>query len=226
MDPDDTAYRKSVRNTSIILATVVITIFAALIIPGYLAPAAQIFPKSGSALSENGLSLYVSLNATQVGSNGGLSVDVRLNSTSSQILNVTSADDWALDRNSLWVSPCMSAHDWWPMGISVMKGYYTAENFSTGRSVLGPEPILGCLPVRNPTDGSSSAGGPANYFLFQPHSSNAIVALRNDIEFWPVTTDFYFGVSALNVGQLLAGTYTLVALDEWGDFVILHFGVR
>ncbi|MDA4124955.1 MAG: hypothetical protein OK438_05845 [Thaumarchaeota archaeon] len=223
MSDDDAVYRRSVRNTLLVLAVVLMALVAAFIASPYLTPNQERLQTSGSAASPYGFSLNLNMNATRLSSAERLNITIWLDSTSSQIQNVTALDSWAVSRSALWVNPCLSANLWWPIGMGVMKGFETESNFSSGEFVLGPQEFLGCLPITNSTNGTIE--GPAHYFVLEPHSSKAIVDLNNNFEFWPIRTTFLIGSDSLAPGQHLAGFYTAIGADEWGDLVILHFRV-
>ncbi len=207
---DDRAYRKSVRNMSVLLAAIVITVFAALIITPFLNPLHEQFPNSASVDSPYGFAISVTLNATQLGPGRYVSITAGMNSTSPQIENVTAQSAWAVDPNRLWGRLCTSG---WPMGIGVMQGYYSEGNLSVGTLIGLPQPFVLCPVLR----------GTPSYFLLQPHGSKAVVSLNGTLEFWDLQTTLDFGSGSLGQGQRLGGVYTVVLADEWGDVVLLHF---
>ncbi len=207
---DDQAYRKSVRNMSVVLAAIVITVFAALVITPFLNPLHEQFPNSASVDSPYGFALSVTLNETQLGPGRYVSIIALMNSTSSQIENVTAQSAWAVDPSHLWGRLCTSG---WPMGIGLMQGYYSEGNFSRGTLIRLLQPLVLCLVLR----------GTPSYFLLQPHGSKTVASLNGTPEFWDLQTTLDFGSGSLGQGQRLGGVYTVVVADEWGDVVLLHF---
>ncbi len=197
---------------SIILATVVIMVFVALFISPYINPPRAQFSKSASVDSSYGFSLTVNLNATQVSPLGYVSMKTWMNSTSPRVENITAMGAWAVDQSRLWGRLCTSG---WPIGIGVMQGYYTEDNYSQGTLIRLPQPLTLC-PVSSVTP---------KYFVLEPHGSKAFVSLNGTPELWDLQTTLVSGSGLLGHGQLLGGVYTVIGADEWGDVVITHFHV-
>jgi hypothetical protein len=218
--PDDVEYRKSVRNMSAVLAAIVITIFAALIIPPYLNPVRPTFQEQVSATSPYGFTLTLEINSTSISSTGHIAITAWVNSTSSTIENVTAKDAWALDRAQLWGRICTSG---WPMGVGVMQGHYTLDNFSQGTLLHFPQPLVLCPVMR----------GQPQWFALAPHSSKALVSPGGIPTFWILQSTLTFGSGNLPLNLtpgprssgFPAGVYTAVAADEWGDVVTTNFSV-
>ena len=127
MDPDDIAYRKSVRNVSVVLAAIVVTIFAALLIPPYINPIRNNFQKKVSIDSSYPFTLSLELNTTMLASDGYVTVTVWVNSTSSAIENITAKDAWGLDHSRLRGRFCTND---WPIGVGLMEGHYSSGNYT------------------------------------------------------------------------------------------------
>jgi hypothetical protein len=215
MDPDDVAYKKSVRNMSVVLAAIVITIFAALFIPPYVFPAHDTFQSSATVNSAFGFSLNLQINATHLPPGDELSISGWLNNTSSQIDNVSAADSWGVSQGMLWPGSCAEG---WPIGLGVMEGHYTQDNYTLGTLIPVPLPVC---PV--------SVGTPS-YILLEAHSSRALVDLGGTPQFWTIQSNYTFAYSPGEglpgggaTGQLPAGVYTVVLADEWGDVLTTNF---
>jgi len=206
MTPDDRAYRASVRNMVLVLTAVVITVFAAIFIPPLVYPAHEQFLQISSVNSPYGFSLSLRLNATQSSPGGSLTITGWMNNTSSQVNNVTARNQWSIGPSGLWQRLCTSG---WPLGLGVMRGYFTSDNYTLGTLVRFPMPLVGC-PV--------SIYVP-NSFLMAPHGSKAIVKVGSAIMEWDLTTTLSFGATQP------AGVYTAIAADEWGDVAITHFRI-
>lgn len=207
MDPDDVAYRRSVRNMSLVLAAIVITIFAAIFISPFAFAPPNTFQKSTSLDSVFGFTLHLQINATTAAPGSNLLVSGWLNSSSDSIVNVTAADAWALGPAGLLTRSCAEG---WPIGVGVMEGHYTQDNFSSGTLLPLPVPAAHC-PY------AASAPG---YFLLTPHSSQALVDLNGTPQYWVLQSSFSLGTS-----QLPPGVYTAVLADEWGDVLTTNFVV-
>ena len=211
MDPDDAAYRKSVRNMSVVLALIVIIVFAALYIPPYVNPVRQELNASASDSSSGyPLVLSVKLNATMMTSEGSISIVAQVNGTSRTIQNITTRNAWAIEETLLWTRPCTSG---WPVGIAIMKGFYTLDNYKTGAVLTLKSPKYLC-PI--------PSGSPA-YFLLEPSGSRAVVSINGAFAVWELQTSLVFGPGSTVEGGLLSGPYTVIAADEWGDIAFAHF---
>lgn len=207
MDPDDVAYKKSVRNMSLVLAAIVLTIFAALAASPYVFPPANTFQPSVSYDSAFGFTLHLKINATSLPSGNVIVVTGWLNSSSGSIDNVTAADSWGVGPSGLWTKACTSG---WPIGVGIMAGHYAPDNATFGTLVPVPQPEINC-PVQ--------ASAPA-YYLLEPHSSKALVDLEGTPQYWVLQSSFSFSTA-----QLTRGTYTAVLADEWGDVLTTNFAV-
>jgi hypothetical protein len=210
MPEDDEQYRRSVRNMLLVLAAVVLTITAALVVSPLVSPVHEQFNSSASVASPYGFTLSVMLNATQLTSAQGLTVTGWMNSTYNQVGNLSAANRWQLGPQGLWTRICTNG---WPLGVGVLAGYYTTENFSLGSLVRVPDPLTGC-PV--------SKHAPI-YFLLQPHGSIAIVKLDGALAEWDLRTTL--GLNGVWLGPQRGGVYTAMVADEWGDVALTHFRV-
>lgn len=208
---DDLAYKKSVRNMSLILAAIVLTVFAAIFIPPYVSPQHNAFRPSVSYDSPFGFVMHLTINSTEVRTGGGILLTGWLNNTSSSIENVTAASSWAVNQNGLWERLCTSG---WPIGLGVMKGHYTQDNYTLGTLVPIPRPLVDCPVFANTP----------NYFLFEPHSSKALVTIGGTPALWNIETSFGFRQYLGGYG-LQSGVYTAVLADEWGDVLTTNFFV-
>jgi hypothetical protein len=195
---DDVAYHKSVRNMSLVLAAIVITIFAAIFVPPYLSPQHDVFQTSTTLDSPFGFTMHLEESSTSLSSNGTLLISGWLNSTSANIENVTASDSWGLNQDLL---------------SKVMQGHYTNDNYTLG-TLLNITSDSG--PSACPTIGSPT------YFLFESHSSKALVNLNAGPTVWVMQTSFSLGGSATGT-PLKPGVYTSVLADEWGDVLTTNF---
>ena len=194
---------------SVVLAAIVITIFAALFVPPYLFPTHDVFQPSVTAGSPFGFTMHLTLNTTTVDVNGSVLVTGWVNSTSNSLYNLTAADTWGLAQNRLWEKPCTSG---WPLGIGLMQGHYTDDNYTLGSLVPLPTPSVEC-PVQATTP---------SYFIFEAHSSKALVSPGGTPAIWNIVISFAFRQSASGY-TLQPGVYTVVLADEWGDVLTANF---
>ena len=153
--------------------------------------------------------------------------------TLSTVNNVTGASDWAFSSLTNTTSfPCPSY-----VYYQVFQGYYVQSNISSAGSPLQVSPVYKFL---------SCPQFIWSYYLFQPSSDQALIPnghseTNSSIIYQKTTT----GLTALLTGNYTEmynasiftmngalppppfppGTYTLVAGDQWGQLVILHFVV-
>ncbi len=160
----------------------------------------------------SGIVVSVSVNATVVRSNGSLSFSVSLSNPTDHSVNISVADSWYLSGLSESAT-CGYA----PYAYEVFRGYYNLTDVSTGQNVL-----------RTIDPGCISIGRPTTTFSFPPKSSCVYWCTFGQLYATDGGTgkqgDVYIGgVTSLWSSQ--PGVYTMVAGDEWGAFVILHFSV-
>jgi hypothetical protein len=211
MASEDASYRRSVRNTIVVIVAMILVIIAALVIPPLVNPIHEEFNSSSTVASPYGLSLTLRINGTQLATGEGETLTAWLNSTSSQVANITAATNWPVGPQGLWTKICASG---WPLGVGVMAGYFTADNYSQGSLVRVPIPLVSCPTMM----------GTPGFFLLQPHGSTAIVKVNGALADWNLTSTLGLAGSLLNSQR--GGVYTAIAVDEWGDVAIAHFRVN
>src|SRR5712692_3565072 len=175
MDPDDIEYRKSVKNTIVVISIIVVVIASALVVSPYLYPPVNTFQRHVSAPTDNGFTFTLEVNTTSLSTYGRISIAGWANSTSASTNNVTAADSWPVNRSRLIGRPCTNG---WPIGVGVMQGHYTIDNYSLGTLIQLPQAVLLCpIPVSSP-----------HWFEFEPapHSSRALVTLEDTPEIWVI----------------------------------------
>ena len=221
MDSDDIAYRKSVRNMSIFLAVMVIVVFAAIFIPPYVNPASGNFPSSVSYDFGFGFTMNLSVNATEVSPLGSVLLTGWVNSSSDSGVSINASDSWAFPRGRLWGPSCLNG---FPIGIGVMSGHYTQDNYTLGALLQPLTSQARCPPSGSP-----------QYFLFYPHHSSIAAAVVNGTPYrWSILMNVSLGQHSLAQNAipgvpgpqgLPAGIYTAVLADEWGDVLTANFRV-
>ena len=178
--------------------------------------------------SSNGLSLSLSLSTN---SSGKLNVSVADTNTLDEVSNITPADNWPVSQIFpfrgflLWTGTCDSP----PAGFEILQGNYGMNNYTEGSAlfVIAQYPEMQCAEV--------GSGSPVGY-TFQPHGN--VTSSSATSGFWVGENDLAYGGSCPGSSQspnasdcpltfvpFPAGTYTIVAGDEWGNLVILHFSV-
>jgi hypothetical protein len=219
MDPDDVAYKKSVRNMSIVLAAMAITIFAALLVPAYIYPRQDGFQASVSLYSPFGFGLHLLINTTSPPAAGRVLLTGWINSTAGSIENISAADAWPVGPAGMWGRTCTHG---WPIALGLMKGHFDQDNYTLGT----------LLPIPQPQCALQEA--PPAYLLLEPspHSSKALVDIGGTPQFWVVQSNYtlsYAALVGLDAGgggiQFPPGVYTVLAADEWGDLLTTNFAV-
>jgi len=221
MDPDDLAYRKSVRNMVLFLAAIVIVVFAAIFIPPYVNPPRSTLPDSVSYTSGFGFTMHLTLNSTTIAPLGHVFLTGWVNSSSDSGETINATDSWAFTQNLLWQPTCVQG---WPVGIGVMRGHYTQDNYTLGTPLQLVSPPPHCPPSGSP-----------QYFLFYPnHSSIAAAVVNGTPHRWEILMNMSLGEGSLAPSALPGvpgpnglppGFYTAVFADEWGDVLTADFQV-
>ena len=174
--------------------------------------------KSISGLS---LSLYLDSKTYQSGQEVGIDIDEK--NTLSRTNTITASAKWPV--SGLGVGPCGALN--YPFGIAIFQGNYTAANISSGTLLQIYEPNIYHCPMIL-TDISSYVFQPLSdsAAVFQMSESTAVFTAGMNAEFEPAPTGYW---ASNNVGATFTnfepGVYTVVAGDEWGDLVVVHFTV-
>lgn len=162
--------------------------------------------------SPQALQVNLSLNATTVRSGQSIGIDISLSNAFSTTLNLQRQHDWAID--GLGLAPCQY---FMPLGISILDGYYTAENMTIGKQLALYPNTYTCAMV------------PVTSFSFQPMSDHALIICNlshcgeSEMKFHLSYNGFFdkdYHYHALN-----PGSYTIIGGDEWRHFEIRHFVV-
>lgn len=173
-----------------------------------------------SVIASSGLRLTLSISSTELpaGQNITVKVDLSNNRTTSNRLAQASA--WPIE--GLTTSDlCLNYY--YPFGYGIIEGYYSLGNLSSSTPLylFNPTIITFC-----------AAGATISYYLFEPSSNFATT--NTDARPLPMNDSFstsgYWTCNSLiyNSGVFYhfgRGTYTVVAGDEWGNIVLLHFTV-
>lgn len=176
---------------------------------------------SASVISPSlGLSLQLRLAADN--SNGGsVRITVEELNTLNRMNNVSAASDWRIPNASLrgpWQTTMV--------GYAIYRGFCDTTNFTSGTPLplteIGSGPAS-CTPCPAPT-----------YYLFRPMSNNATTSPGT--EFWYTSSSAMsinftenisgYWTSSTSFEIFPAGNYTVVALDQWGQAVVLQFDLQ
>lgn len=186
------------------------------------------FSTSGNTTSSSiGLELFVSINSTHLISDQGISINITEYNILPRINNVSAASNWS--NGVLSLGPCGPLN--YPFGAEVFSGYYTSSNISSA-TPLGL--VQEGVPIMCP------AIFHVLYYVFQPMSNNGSINIASNSNGAVQCCSSSIGqaspiTGALNVRNywdksnnkhnLESGVYTILAGDEWGQSVVLHFAV-
>jgi hypothetical protein len=179
----------------------------------------QTIETSNSAL---GLEVLLSVNSTTIPSEDAISVAASVVNARSTANNLTASSDWPIA--GLSSGPC--APEWYPAGITVLRGYYEVQNLSDGRPIF-VWPIISC-PAEGSLDVTSYSFLPkSDRANFSSQSSGSFASSNQSIPIAVSSTIFAANGTGFytSLGSALPSTYTLVAGDEWGQIVLMHFEV-
>ena len=208
-DEDDVAYHKSVRNTSVVLVVVVAVLVASIGLTLLFDVTPNTFQTKTTVASDYPFTLTLEINTTSATMNGKVEIAAWLNRTSTA--NVTATSNWALDQSRLVGRICTPG---FPVGVGVMQGHYTSDNYSLGTLIHMIQPMPPCPYQRPPP-----------WFYFSSATSKVLVTLGGTPEFWVLRANATISPASIGVPRLSPGVYTAVAADEWGDFVLSNFRI-
>ena len=175
---------------------------------------------TASSISTNGLSLSLSLNMTTYRPGQEVSIVLDVKNTWPETNHVPVSNNWPY--SDLASGQCDLGA---PYGIAIFQGDYTSSNFSTITPLaLWDYSLVVPCPVEIPV----------NYYVFEPlsdiataFSSEASFPNFNEAINFELTETGYWAGTRPNVTKhnFAPGVYTVVAGDEWGALVVLHFTV-
>ena len=177
---------------------------------------------SVSSSSVNGLRLSLSLDFKTYFPGQNVSIIIDETNTLTAVNNIPVSDSWPYGH--LQKAPCDYTS---PFGITAFQGDYSSSNFSTGTplTLYDPHAAWLCTTI-NPitsysfqpsTDWAKIVENPANP-ITGPQQMRYQLTLPG---YWP---DNDYNSDSKLTGFAL-GVYTIVAGDEWGNLVVLHFTV-
>ncbi len=169
-----------------------------------------------SIMLASGLSFKLRTNTTTLRAGQGVSINIAMINTLSRDINVTAANRWPI--MGLIDNACGTL--FYPMGIGVAKGNYQLNNVSSATLLDMCESGPGAGP-----------GGPypVLYYLFKSGSSYANVSGYRTLLAINATVQisgYWVGSTGQTKNNFDSGMYTVIAGDEWGDLVVLHFVVQ
>ena len=173
-----------------------------------------------SATGGNGLQLQLSINATSVAPGQSVGISVDEYNTLTQANNLTASDGWPVAYLS--DGPCGYLNQ--PMGFAVLSGNYVAANVSSAEPLQIYAPGVYSCPLM--------VGGIHGYDFAPMNSTAEVYAMCSPEPCLQIQADatstvrgYWPQPSATTMENLPQGVYTVVAGDEWGNLVLLHFSV-
>ena len=176
---------------------------------------------SASSNSVSGLNLSLSLDSATYQPGQTITIVVNEINTLKKTNSVSAADNWAF--SGLTAGPCGTLN--YPFGIAIFQGYYTAGDVSsvTPLKLDNPDAKYPCPMIL----------AEISTYAFQPSGDIADVFQLGGID--PVLTEkmnagvqptgYWTGSPNAALTNFTPGIYTVVAGDEWGAMVFLHFTV-
>jgi hypothetical protein len=170
-----------------------------------------------------GIQLVLSVSPGQGQETPSFEVNATVRNTLSRPNNVTGINDY----NGVQVNPLCNTG---PVTFEVLQGYYTIANFTAGTvlSIHGVQNMMCIVPtsalsyyVFQPN--SDVFSGPLQQEQVGPQNSTAAMTTRSATTADSLV-DMYLGGLA-SPEPFPAGTYTVVAADNWGQLAAVHFTV-
>jgi hypothetical protein len=173
--------------------------------------------------SANGLSLSLSLDSATYQPGQQVSIVIDEQNTLGIANKINASEKWPV--SGLSVGPCGTLN--YPFGVAIFQGDYTAANVSSAIPLQIYEPGIYHCPM--------ILAGISSY-VFQPLSDTAAIfqmsesgtayTMEMKTEFEPAPTGYWIGNAPnATLTDFQPGVYTVVAGDEWGALVVLHFTV-
>jgi hypothetical protein len=178
---------------------------------------------SATFKSANGLNLSLSLDSATYQPGQQVVIIVDENNTLSKTNKINASEKWPV--SGLGVGPCGTLN--YPFGVAIFQGDYMVANVSSATPLQIYEPGIYHCPM--------ILAGISSYVfqplsdtaaIFQVPESDAAFTLEIKTEFEPAPTG-YWASNAPNatLTNFEPGVYTVVAGDEWGALVVVHFTV-
>ena len=177
----------------------------------------------GSSKSANGLNLTLALDAKTYRQYQDVSIAVDEKNILSKPNRISAAGKWPLP--GLTLGQCSQGS---PFGIAIFQGDYNSKNISTVTPlvIFDPDFTYHC-PAFAWAGGTVFDFAPQNdfanvYYGCQPPCDNhSNIRIYQELSL----THYWTGSHPATIHSFEPGVYTIVAGDEWGNLVILHFTV-
>jgi hypothetical protein len=176
-------------------------------------------PVSAASAQDSSLGLKLDLSIS-VSAEGALTISTNESNLLDRVNNVTSTNEWLYPNTGSY--PCGN-WDQFPTEYAVLQGYYDVGNYSSASSLTLYNTTI-AYPCPTMT-------GPIAYLLFSPLSDNSSRYFGPSGSAGSLVVSDQYAMTGYWTGsgttasfhKLPSGTYTVLAEDEWGNIVLLHF---
>ena len=176
---------------------------------------------SAASNSISGLSLSLSLDSATYQPRQTVNIAVDEINTLTKTNNVSAAGNWACP--GLSVGPCGTLN--YPLGIAIFQGYYTAGDVAsiTPLKLDNPNAVYPCPLILSEISMYAFQPSGDTADLFQLGGTDPVLTEGMNVQIHPA--GYWTGSPNGALTNFVPGVYTVVAGDEWGALVVLHFTV-
>jgi hypothetical protein len=175
---------------------------------------------SDSSRTENGLNLSLSLDSTIYNPSQQISIVIDEKNTLSKTNIVSVSSKWSFSYLTLGQCGTYLL----PFGVALLQGYYSSTNISTATPLMFYDYSVQPCPI---------VFGKITTYDFRPSSDIATIQYKSQPGTQPIKTNVTFSLQLTGYWtgsppikkNFDSGDYTIVAGDEWGNLVIVHFTV-
>jgi hypothetical protein len=170
--------------------------------------------------SAHGLSLSLSLDSTIYHVGNGVSIVIDEKNMLPRTNRVTASEKWPI--GGLSAGPCGTYN--FPFGMAIFQGNYTAVDIvsSAPMELFDPNLKHSCPLILSEISSYVFQPASDSAAVFQMSESTATLTLKMNSLVQPALFGYWTGTE---FNDYIPGVYTVVAGDEWGAMVVLHFTV-
>jgi hypothetical protein len=185
-------------------------------------------PVSSASASNSSIDLRLDLNLVGF-PNGTLRISADEYNTQNTIVNISAAADWPYSQTTLQSYNGSCSNAILPLGIAVFQGYFVSSDLPSAQAATiydGSSAGTSCT-----TSGNSTATTPTQFVFYSLGDSAAVYTSKGfmgnynvQLSVW-TSGSWTSSASTMTFNPFPNGNYTVMAGDEWGQLVLLHFGV-
>ena len=178
---------------------------------------------TGVSKSANGLSLSLSLDAKTYKPGDTINIVVSEWNTLSKTNNVLVSDRWPL--SGLIINPCGTQG--FSFGMAVFQGYYIpfADASIEVPLILFDPGVTWTCPVILPANATAYEFKPLSDIATRLSSYHPGASFTSEMKYVTTLKGYWTDGTDSQFTYFSSGVYTVVAGDEWGTLVVLHFTV-